>query len=797
MSTPEPNFRPNEPQDGRDRLRLRVEGEYVDHLRGLERVFNAHARKLGLGVNIDVSKVASAALNFESIRKVSTFLDRADDSGVLHDVQLMTALDCVAEILTNPGRNGLVLGAMQSGKTTTSLALQFAGPMVYLLTGRALYPVYLITSHTSQEDQTKIELKKFLDFYGEIEVVVDDEHRCSLIEYTENLGLDLIFEVSPTIETYRHSVLKNALPDTYMGPTLEDFVQRRVHGRGVERVAELCRRAADQGFSPLLIIDEPQYGASDRPISDGAGGVEWRSCVLNRIFEAIEGELCEDAIDHVFIGLSATPYELVGVDAIWQIKQYLTSNYVGFNYFCGEVIDGSADITPPRTLSFSEHAQQCGIGFFSMIDLSAYGGSRATFDRFCRRTDYGGDQARYRARVEDALRAAIYDMAGSGEGEPVGICVRLFNDNRRSHALLSRLGLNPDRVEVIEWFGSEFRGQSIKRAIENRTRKDLPFLVAVTNRARMGDAFPASVRWFVDFSRQASTLNALLQGLLGRACGYNKFSTVILSDENTQLVSDYQQTRGGLIYNPSPHSVVVGAYRRGAPTSVLRVSADADDPVVRRFFERLNSEVIDLNVEQYERSFRPSRGRGGGPRTAPILQIADQEGLFEHLENPAIRAILFPTFADGIQIARAGDVVQRSRTGNDPIGYSLDENGNIRFTFRWNSEEGAGHAGIQSRGYGARDAADRARAGDKLEPQIHLRKRDPATGAIVFDKHEPPEMQRPGRWEASALILPLVRPVRELKTGEQTLPKERSAYSGLLSDDEKAAAGYSTTTASA
>ena len=51
---------------------------------------------------------------------------------MLHDSQLMTALECVGEILTAPQQNGLVLGAMQSGKTTTSLGLQFAGPIIYL-----------------------------------------------------------------------------------------------------------------------------------------------------------------------------------------------------------------------------------------------------------------------------------------------------------------------------------------------------------------------------------------------------------------------------------------------------------------------------------------------------------------------------------------------------------------------------------------------------------------------------------------------------------------------------------------
>src|SRR5262249_19301783 len=144
---------------------------------------NHRARQLGLGIVLDATKAIEAARNFQSVVAIDAFLDREDDSGVLHDAQLMTALDCVAEMLLAPRRNGLVLGAMQSGKTTTSLALQFAGPIIYLLTGRKIYPIYLVTSHTSQEDQTSIELKKFWDFYGRLELIVDERHRCTLVEY--------------------------------------------------------------------------------------------------------------------------------------------------------------------------------------------------------------------------------------------------------------------------------------------------------------------------------------------------------------------------------------------------------------------------------------------------------------------------------------------------------------------------------------------------------------------------------------------------------------------------------------
>ena len=67
----------------------------------------------------------------------------------------------------------------------------------------------------------------------------------------------------------------------------------------------------------------------------------------------------------------------------------------------------------------------------------------------------------------------------------------------------------------------------------------------------MGDAFPRGVDWFLEFTNKAANLNALLQGLLGRACGYGKRSTVIMSANNVQLVEDYKREHGGYIYKPA------------------------------------------------------------------------------------------------------------------------------------------------------------------------------------------------------------------------------------------------------
>jgi hypothetical protein len=774
-------------------MRQRIE-EYVAHLERIARAFTEHARENGLGVRLDAGGAIAAARRGTGLARVMRFIDRPDDSGVLHGAQLMTALDCIGELLTSPHDNGLVLGAMQSGKTTTSLALQFAGPIVYLLTGRCLYPIYLITSYTSQEDQTKIEIARFLDFYGELSVFVDEQHSCRLIDYVRNMPLDPAFQYSPTVNTYREHVLKNALPDTMIGPRLEDFIQRRAPGESIRRIADLCRRANSKGFTPLLIIDEPQYGASDRLVVV-EDQVERRPCVLLQIFDRIKEAIGDDSIDQRFVGLSATPYELHDVEAVWKVKQYLTSTYTGFNYFGGKVIDTEADVTPPRTLSFDDFGTELGLPFLGKVSLATYDADHRAFNRLARKIGYDGTQLQYRQQVESVLRSVILQMARSGSTPACGICVRLFNNNIRSHRLLEALRLPSNQIEVIEYFGSDHRGQSVKRAIRQRAHPELPFLIAVTNRARMGDAFPREVEWFLEFSYKASDLNALLQGLLGRACGYGKRSTVVMSVENALLVEDYKRAQGDYIYRTSRHSLVVGPYRRGAPTSLIRIRRDMDDPLVAQFFERIDREVVAPHVIQDTATLRTHRVRGSDEyRTGPVLRIAEDLGLFTHLEQEDVRQRLFPTLPE-FRIARAGDDVTSMRDPARRLQYTLDADGNCRFTFREWTEDGSNHGGVRSRGYGVRDAADPSRAGDTLEPQVNMRKFDPTTGQIIDDKRINGELaerreRRPGHWRAEMITLPLVRAVRELQAGEATYPVEHSPFSRLLSPEEREAAGF-------
>ncbi len=756
--------------EGDDSELARQIGEYERHLRTVCEVFNGAAERLGLSVRMNPDK-AIAAIDV-NLGEIAPFWSRVDDTGIVHEAQLKTAVECLAKLLNSSERCGHVLGAMQSGKTTTSLTLQWAGPVLYLLTGARLYPFYIISNQTNHEDQTKAELERFSAYYGNLEL--------RMVDGATPTGIDAMFARSSTLSTYRKYVLRDAMDYVQPVAPLDDLVHRRVQGhQGVQQIVSLCRRASEQDYQPLMIIDEPQFGASDR-IVVGPDGSRRRPCLLQQIFQQIEEVVGVDRTDHRFIGLSATPFELNDLSRVWEVRQSLAEGYSGFNVFNGAAIDAEIDVTPPKTLGLSQFAERVGLPFVADISMAAYDGSPTVFARHAKRIEFNGDQEDYQDEVVNAFKEAIEKTLEfyADDDRPVGFCVRAFNDNARTDALIARLGLGGEQVEIIRYYGARATGVSVKKMISRRQHPELPYIVFVTNRARMADAFPADVRFFVDLAQKAQDLNALLQGLLGRACGYGKASTVVLSDFNAQIVEAYQETGGGYVMKTSRHSITVGGgLRRGAPTGMVKLRDDMPDAVVQSFLDRINSEVVVPTLRVSARVSPPRAirvGDGRGFRTAPILRIAEALGLFDHIEQPAVRSELFPQIRTNIEVARAGDTIQHSRRRSVPLRYELDGEGDCRFTFRWSDRASGAQGGAAGRAKGSKDT------GQHMEPTIYVEKLDIETGEII-----PKGDLREGAWRAFMVTFPLRKPVQEFEVATVAYPTDTSAFDHLVTDDER------------
>jgi hypothetical protein len=755
---------------------------YIAHLGQTVATFNEWAAHRNLPVRMDAANAIAAVKSGVGLARVAPFWSREDDSGIVHDAQLRTVIECFVELDKDSHRCGHVVGAMQSGKTTTSLALQWAGPALYLLKGERACPFYVIGNQTNHEDQTTTELRRFLAYYGDVELrLVGNGGQTS-----RQHELDAVFARSPSLITYRDHVLRGALNDVYEVPQLGDLVHRRVGGeQGIRKIAELCQRATGEGYRPLMMIDEPQFGASDHIIA-GEEGPERRACVLVQIFNRIEQTLGSSRNDHWFVGLSATPFELNDLERVWEVRQTLTSEYSGFNFFNGEPISPGVDVAQPKTMGLTAFGDWIKVPFFADVSMSAYDKPGSAFSRHARKIGYDGDQAEYQGDVEDTLRDGVYRLLDHYRQDnewPIGLCIRAFNDNARTAALIARLNLDPGKVEVLPYFGPQAGGASVKRAIARRSRSDLPFVIFVTNRARMADAFPTRVRFFMDLAQKASDLNALLQGLLGRACGYGKKSTVVMSDANAGIVDAYVATNGGYVHKTSRHSVAVGGFRRGAPSGMIKLRSDMADPVVARFFEAINQQVVDAHVPSGSTGLsgvKRGAGRNGARyRTGPVLRIAEAMKLFDHIEQPAVRAMLFRQIPTGFRVARARDVVKHKTQPGVELRYAVDDNGDCRYTFRWSTRDDAAKGGGQGRAKGKKDV------GQHMEPTIYVEKVDAVTGEPINDRDADAKSQRPGNWRAFMVTFPLREPVREIEAAEIAYPTDRCAYNDWMAKHEQ------------
>ena len=589
--------------------------------------------------------------------------------------------------------------------------------------------------------------------------------------------------MSPSLDTYREVVLQGNqhFHDIYKPATLDDLIHKRVRGQAIRNLAQSCQKMVRAGFTPLMVVDEPQFGASDRIVRNG-GNNTVVDCLLSQIEQEIRSKIGADTDRVKAIGLSATPFELHALQRVWTVFQRLGPTYRGFNDFGGKPIDSSVQILPPDTLSTSAAAIQFGIPFLPNVNPSAYSRLRS-FNSWARKKKYAGTWAQYKTECVSAIRDLVLALAqhAQQQGRIPGICLRAINDNDRTEQLLTDLNLPANQIEIVKFYGAGGKGMMVKQAIAQRTRPGLPYLFMVTSKARMGDQFPSDVHYFIDFAQQASDLNALLQGLVGRACGYGKKSLVLLSDRNHLILDGYVATHGDYVMTPSRHSVVAGGANGLELRSQITVERNPADPTLEAFYQDLDQHIVQPTVPVGP-AMKPNRAPKGGRRGA-ILTLAEAHSIFDHIETPAFRQGNLGHVIGAPEIVRRGETIPlQQRNGNTIQGsYLTDAAGGCRFNFR--KDGYAGRAGIKGRGRGQRDAQDPLLNQGILEPSIGLRKRDPMTGDWIDNP------LIPGEWVAVSITLPLRKPCmmgQNALGGRVSFPRPLCVYDKHMTKRERA-----------
>jgi hypothetical protein len=522
-----------------------------NHVGEFTKWFNEAAQKAGLGISLDASHVIEDVRTMRGARLKQ--LARALREHQVHKEQVQTAVAAIAQTIETPGESGIILGALQSGKTGTAFMSLFAAPIHHLKTRVKYAPLFMTTNQKSHLLQTQAAMRAFFNLYGDISIRSEGKSH-SLMDYYAEAGSDLVEapEISETTLNEYHEDLADDFDIDYdVDRMVAGLTVKRVPGEITGKVRKFVKSARDRGYAVMLVVDEPQYGAAGR--MDRAGNEV--PCLLSRLFDEVDEDFFSPASPNFLVGLSATPFDTAILDRLWLVKQKLNESYCGPNFFGGQVIDPTVETKLPKVMSFMEVGmKQRSLEWFAeipyLLGATKYP-ERATF----RASKVGPDgkktamsdferQQRGSELIRELLDRTLLERQEKA-GKLQGALIRISSKTDLTEKVLRAMGLEgPDSpYNVIKFYNA---GGDIKEIIREQTRHDpRPYVVVTVGKGRMGDAFPASTTMAMDLSQASGDANSFLQGVFGRMCGYGKKNPmVIVSNQAKELFLELVKTNG-------------------------------------------------------------------------------------------------------------------------------------------------------------------------------------------------------------------------------------------------------------
>ncbi|MCV9964816.1 hypothetical protein OIU34_23265 [Pararhizobium sp. BT-229] len=651
--------------------------ELRNHVLQFSDWFNEAAAKQRLGITLDPTAVVRHIEN--TLPDHVTKLYGQMTEHMVHKEQVQTAIDAIARTIAEPGKSGIVLGALQSGKTGTAFMTLFAAPVHYLKSRVTFVPLFMTTNQNSHLMQTQKAMRGFFDLYGGINIVSDGKTH-SLIDYYQQSGADLVEtqegETEITLRGYHTRLGEEMYPGSDPVEALvKGMTVKRVPGGISKKVRSYCERARDRGHGVMLIVDEPQYGASNQ-IKKNGDEVE---CLLSRLFAEVDEDFFSPDTPNFMIGLSATPFDTAYLSNLWRVNQRLNRSYVGPNVFGGMRIDDSVITKAPKVASFKEVARVKGLDWFGEISYLIGAAKKPERSSF-KATTVGEDGERREMKFFERkqkgadLVRALFDShllkRQANSGEPVGALLRIANNKRLTEEIVEAMAIaGPDSpYNVIRFYGAN---GDIKQLIWEATRNDKrPYIVVTVGKGRMGDAFPASTVMATDLTNSPTDANAFLQGVYGRMCGYGKRDPVVfVSDKSKELHAQYMENLGATPeFDLSKHvkTTVLSKGRNHRESYFMitdeMIDSDHENSPLRSFRadiiayleqQELSKETLNQNVPKRENQFMN------------LPELMARHGLINYVAENSRR--LDPELQDPARIVEPartyGATARRSRSG--------------------------------------------------------------------------------------------------------------------------------------
>lgn len=783
---------------------------------------------------LDLSDSSGAMARFCQDQKTGRKTD-----GILHEPQVKTAAETIAKAAENLLAKNMtalyvVLGAMQCGKTGTCNFLNFIAPILYLLTGEKFFPMYVLTNRSAQVAQAVNERNTFMGLYNLIEISLLDQDgdikkTTTLREIMNNAKTLLTYqnsilkritreaaELQPTLDMDIKSIIKNN--DSVNDETTAVVMQQRSPAQArMNIVRQVCQTAGELNVNVIFIIDEVHWGAQDRIVNEYTESES--GAVLARMLLPVLKEVQEfkhTQYRHLLIGVSATPYQTVYLEASEVIRHRLGVGYCGPNFFDGEPIDPNPDLNLvlPEIVSLSEAAEAVGFCGLPSLSVNNYV-NKSAFVRWKKREGKNSvfeTWEDYRATYIEVIKAVIERELLVENERPLALCLRAINSNgdKAKYGMrdfITELGLDPEiRVEFFD-SSNERKGVSTKDFYDSVCAENKRVLLVVTGAARMADAFPTQaklngvlhpLRWtFLNLTNQTVKQASLLQDLYGRACGYGKIidgypPRVIASDKNAEKYREYHEARGRLVMAPTPDTVLLG---KGSGKEYDHL------PIMKDMAGITNDSIIQGAFAAMEKAFaKPLKDRanlqGYKAPSGELWDILD-ESVITHVETKVPE--LFPLLEGNPGLLRPNRSEQEDIEAfeSEMPFYDVDhETGYGGFSLRSvDADDIKTGGGIDLTDRDARRIA--AKSGGRSLVDVAKARREDGDNSYMAYALKPQifvyRNPKTKRWEVRGIVLQLNQPVRERIYGTHALPLgaeggSKSTFSGRLRSESEVAA---------
>lgn len=549
---------------------------------------------------------------YVSMKQVQ-FSDAIQEEGMFPEtidtaIRAMKALD--------EGNNVALLGLIQSCKSSSqTISAMLFGVVHYLKTGVMVLPIFLLPSGDTYVGQFRHKLEIVTVLFNDAEITIGKNNSVLVKDYYQEYVKSRRSALSKDFAD-----VKDIVNDRNKVANLLDDLNVKEHyimpvSRKFQEVFKIIVNAVKQNnWRILLIRDESHNAVAKNSVNDDMFGGAFEEMLEDdpNHQRSPDDQAIYDMIrdKHVQVmAVSATNWVAL-MEPFVPVPVALNNLYCGldFRYYLNNrdeegllVAKGNGvKIKLPEIVGLREFSSRVGNSDIKHLK----GGLYSNIDNFDKYLEDHPDfpfrsHEEYKDRcnkaISDACKWLIVHNPKNTDASPKrGILLRLHNQNNSAKLLANYLDKSLSGVKVIRYFDDNSRPAKFTTIPALMKRNNVGpndfYLIIATARARMSDSFPINCSYGIDLTRKSSTLAALLQGVLGRMCGYNKNPLIILSDSNEKRIREYIESDytkwGGKALG------TVGRRRPRAAMSFERKKFSHADIQMTSIFEKITKGIV-------------------------------------------------------------------------------------------------------------------------------------------------------------------------------------------------------------